>query len=29
MERQHDPWTKPVLILAGLIALYFVWEYMR
>jgi hypothetical protein len=23
----RDPWTKPVLIFAGLIAAYFIWQF--
>lgn len=29
MERERDPWTKPVLIFAGLIVLYFIWQFCR
>jgi len=29
MERERDPWTKPVLIFAGLIAAYFIWQFCR
>lgn len=28
IERERDPWTKPVLIFAGLIALYFIWQFL-
>lgn len=27
MERERDPWTIPVLIFAGLIAAYFIWQF--
>lgn len=28
-QAPRDPWVRPVLIFAALIALYFAWQFMR